>query len=152
VFALRETAEWQVFVKVNAVLWNIIVSFPRDFPFVPPIVRLIAAPRMNGVSGVGRVDVAWNPGMRLVGVIDGLRGALVNVEAPKGAIPSVEFLEMLIEEIVNTNRSLPEKKQKVAPVHAADYSLITWKPIRGKAAVCEGLTMSPGDLQLLERK
>jgi ubiquitin-protein ligase len=50
---------WRVFVEwphgdsKNA-LWELLVTFPSDYPFVPPVFRFIAVPPISGVTESGR--------------------------------------------------------------------------------------------------
>jgi hypothetical protein len=67
---------WRVFLSALNVLWDLAVTFPPEYPFVPPLFRFIAKPR--GVPRTGRVRLpAYHPRMRVVEMLEAIRRDIV---------------------------------------------------------------------------
>jgi hypothetical protein len=68
----------------SIIRWDLAVTFPPDYPFIPPVFRFVAVPKgVAGVSELGLVSPAedYHPKIRVAQLIIDIQGRLVKEEA-----------------------------------------------------------------------
>jgi ubiquitin-protein ligase len=142
--------------KEGRVFWDLIVEFPGDYPFVPPVLRFLAVPGLLPVyiSGLGRVDLSkvitfrerpvYHPAMSLWEVIyrlyrvmedprnwgeEGWSGKRLMAAVAKWEVPRP--LRDLVDFVQIVGHLPPGEKRMSLPKmeFPIAYSQISWKPI-----------------------
>jgi ubiquitin-protein ligase len=88
---------WRAFVPGREGLWHLSVTFPGDYPFVPPVLRVAAKLDGDWVGSRGRVTnlpgYKYTPGMRVSSILTKVQQQLAN--APKGDLADIECMRRL---------------------------------------------------------
>jgi ubiquitin-protein ligase len=132
---------WQVFVRSSCVvkdinLWNLLVTFPGNYPYVPPVFRFLAIPPLVRVYRNGRVlfpdPDQYQPMMRVAELLKAIERLPLDTQAQWKGINQEKWLKRRYDRV---RRVKPFPIREITDAHCQPWGLSEPEKVGNKAVV-----------------
>jgi ubiquitin-protein ligase len=136
-----ESDIWQAFVNGppvdgEPVLWNLLVTFPGDYPYAPPVFRFLVIPPLIDVATNGRVFLRefnrYVPGVRVAELLKAIERLPVDRTARPKEVNREKWLKRLSNQ---AQKVKPFPIKKIADAYVQPWGLDTPAPVGVKAII-----------------